>query len=152
MDYTTTVEIASDADTVWTALSDPEQWLHWKKDVTAVEPKGTGPHPSYGAQYKVKQAWWKLDNQELQIRDFQPRQRVVFGLSSTSGEFSLEYTIRELPDRRVAVDHLLRTTDAGSALSGLLAGGTLQKQLVKEATQLRDYCEQANPQDVVPPR
>lgn len=149
MDFTTTIEIASDARTIWEALSNPQNWPNWMPEVKDVEPTKPGTTPGYGAEYTVKQPWWKLDTQQIQIRDFEPERRLAYAASTSSGEIAFEYAMRELADRRFTVDFTMRSVGGYAKLTAALSGGAMERRLVKEAEELRDYCEARSPQDVV---
>lgn len=149
MECTTTVEIASDARTVWGAVADPEAWPRWMDDVRRVEATGPGAPARYGSEYLVKQAWWKFDDQRIQVRHVEPERRFEFVAETSAGRFVFDYVLEEMADRRIAVTSTLRHDDLTGRLAGGMAKGEIEKTLVKEAAQLRDYCEAQSPQDVI---
>lgn len=137
MDFTTTVEIAADAETVWAVLADPTTWPAWLphvKDVTSDDAQ-----PREGAQYKVAQSWWRMNNQQIFITRYDAPREFAFTAGTTAGRVSFTYTLASTLGR-VRVDSVMRMEDGF---------GSYQRALEDEAAALRDYCERTSPQDVV---
>lgn len=119
------------------------------KYLKSVEPKNPGAGPRYGAEYTIRQAWWKFDNQVIQLRDVEPLRHLVYSAATSSGELVFEYLVSEREDGRVAVQMSMRTSGAYAIVLGFVSGGSWERTLVQEAQQLRDYCEAKSPQDVL---
>lgn len=94
--------------TVWAALGGPQNWVKWVNDLTAVKPEEGTTAPGPGARYSASQAWWRFDKQRLTIHDYQPNERLTYSAETTGGAVTFEYTLRQVDERRVAVDFLLR--------------------------------------------
>lgn len=146
MEFTTSVDIAADADTVWAALADPTTcpaWMPHVKDVTTND-----AYAREGAQYKVAQSWYRMNDQTIFITRMDAPREFAFTAGTTAGGISFTYTLAETLGR-VRLECVMRMEDGFAKLGGAILGGSYQSALQDEAVALRDYCERMAPQDVV---
>jgi carbon monoxide dehydrogenase subunit G len=137
MDYTTSVDIATDPATVWAVLREVDDWSSWTASIASIELLGDPPLV-VGSEVRIKQ----------------PGLRKAVWTVTVLDEHLLTWVTRS-PGVVIEADHEVRASESGTqvtlrirltgALAWLIAalyGSKSRRYVDTEATGLRTRCEQ----------
>ncbi len=145
MESSTTVEINADIATVWDAVGNPETWPAWDPQVKGVTPASPGSAPGVGSEYAVDGGW--LNQQQVTIVDYRPRESMSISAKTTDGRFRFDYVLEPRVDGPLVARLTMASEDVSSTLSSIVGAFGYDMALSALANSLRDHCEAQSPRD-----